>query len=320
MGSDNAVLKPGQLSDLLHQIESEKDMPTDTWLGKRSHPRRILGVPVRVQVISDEGLGPPSTHWLLNISEAGMCLTSHCAFEEGLALWVEFQVNGQSWGGRMRVVHRTPLAGTYRLGLVLEEPSDEVSATSSGLRRTGRPGHHEVAREKRRKQQETLWLDTVRTEIRKASQAHRLARRTWGLLGVSVKQQIRKAVEQLAEGPALPEANLQRKTPRLPAGGDARIVFQIGGRWRQLPARLLDVSRGGVRVVVPAEVDSEAAEWELLGRIDLCPGMTLVVGLEVDSETLWIPAEVVRCEQPRGDVRDLGLQFNTPKSLRAFQH
>ncbi len=315
-----------RLVEVIDSVASEQELPTDVWTGKRGYPRRTLIVPITIRIIEQDGsLGPATTQWLQNISESGISITSHHKFDEDQILHVEICVNGTMWGGEMRVVHCTGTVSGYKFGLELKDPLPAQSTPSPT------PWPVELERRKqprilpdpthrfRRAQRTHTWLEQAKAEIRKATRAYNLARRTWGLLGVSIQKQIKKVIEQFPGQLAPAVANERRKLQRHRTNVDAHLVVHSSAQWRQFPARIVDISEGGLKVEVNFQSSEDPAEWELHGEFSFYVGMAIVVGLGAEPNTLWVPAEVVRCGQSDGELQHLGVKFNTEKALEAFE-
>lgn len=300
------------LSDFLDSV-SEADTPYDTWGGRRSHLRQKLGIPVTIQRIGKGGeLESPRTEWLQDLSSSGIGLISKYPYEPREIVQVTMCVNGVTWSDRMSVVHRTQSLAGYRFGLTLLDPPK----TDDRARKLGSRIGSELATI------ETSRLMRMKDEITRAVRAYSLARRSLGLLGTSVRRQVTTAIETIANFATAAidpqQADERRGEPRVPSKCCVSIVVHSVPRWRLIPARVVDISRSGVRVTIPLELDRDMIETELAGPTTFCKGMAVIVGLGSDPDVVWVPAEVVRWTKPDHQTQDICIEFVTPASLRAF--
>jgi hypothetical protein len=95
-----------------------------------------------------------------------------------------------------------------------------------------------------------------------------------------------------------------------------RAIVPVGNSWREVPARILDVSEGGVTLVMPRHLVTDLIEMELAGDLVIHIGMTLLVGLGYHPNCFWTPGEVLHCQDIGNDQVRVGVQFLTPDSLK----
>jgi hypothetical protein len=214
----------------------------------------------------------------------------------------------------MTVIHSTGTISGFKIGLTLKD-QPQPSINSSLVEATESVhGLPDPTKRLRKTYREQTWLDKAKDDIRRATKAYYLARRTWGLLGVSVQKQVQKVVNELPGEPTPAVQDERRKSQRRNTNASAYLVVHSTARWRQFPARVVDVSHFGLKAEVVLGQD-DAVEREF----SFCKGMVVVIGLGADPDTLWVPAEIVRSQELKGGVVQLGIQFNTPKSVEAFE-
>jgi hypothetical protein len=277
-------------------------------------PQRSLLIPVSVRFWDSPGPGDSYAHWLDDVSESGIGISSDYPFLEGQVLAVELCVNNTIWQDCMRIVHAGRTANGYRFDL---ESVDDPSGMALSNPATTR-GLPDPTRQLQRKARERAWLAQAKEDIRKATRAYLLARRSWGLLGTSVKKQIASAIQTMP-GTVKPTIDgCRRRHERRTVSGDTYLVIHGVHQWKIVAAHVVDVSTGGLRMAVPVTVEENRPNGGTGFQFEV--GTPVVVGLGSEPNTLWVPAEIVRVEDPCGGLRHLGLQFITPKSLEAFSH
>lgn len=275
-------------------------------------PQRSLLIPVSVRFWDCPGPGDSYAHWLDDVSESGIGISSDYPFLEGQVVAVELCVNNTIWQDCMRIVHAGRTANGYRFDLESEDPANVTTGSSAHPRELPDP-----TRQLQQKARERAWLAQAKEDIRKATRAYLLARKSWGLLGTSVKKQIAKAIQTMP-GTARPTIEgCRRRHERRAVSGDTYLVVHGVHQWKIVAAHVVDVSIGGLRMAVPMRVEENRSNGE---GFHFEVGTPVVVGLGSEPNTLWVPAEIVRVEEPSGGLRYLGLQFITPRSLEAFSH
>jgi hypothetical protein len=292
--------------------------PLDRWNGKRSGPRRTLVVPVWVRTLPESVADPGRMCRLRDVTDWGVGLRSQVPYQLRQNVWIELRVNNATWSGAMQVVHCTQTIGGYTVGLVMAgftDPKDRCDADSKAAPRPDATG--DPTSQLRETLREREWLVQAKAEIREAIRAYHLARRSWGLLGTSIRREIRRVVSNLP-GTVDTEKDTRRAHPRTQGAMDVQIVFCSHETWRRIPARLADASEGGVGLVLPYELIRDPAERERTGGFKAHAGMTIILGLGSEPNTLWVPAEIIHCQQPVGDLIRVGAQFLTSRSLAIF--
>jgi hypothetical protein len=302
MSVDSIEQITASLRELVDVIRDEEDVVVDRWLGKRAFPRYTLVVPVRIWTLGEEGPGTVFEYLSRDISESGIGFWSKFKFEPGQLVHVELCANKVVWRGEMRVRHCTETISGYKVGLKptgsspyrdmqpLEEEEDD--GLVAGLRRV-------------------VSLNKAKEEIDLAMRAYRLAQMSWGLLGSSVKKRIRRLVAELPAAPSQPVDACQRKHPRLHMKGDVHMLVPTNYGNKQVQARIVDVSEGGVSLLVGLEGLEDPVEEALGGKFEFVPQMHVFVGLGIPTDKVWVPAAVVQSQAAEGGGARLGVRFLT---------
>lgn len=263
-----------------------------------------LVIPVTIRSVDGVAPADRDRPSLQSASETGLVLSSRAPFGIGQILAIELCVNNTVWQDKLRVCRCESSGAGYHI--TLESPATPASTPR-------RDDGNDPTRKFQRLVRERAWLAQAKEDIKKATGAYLLARRSLGLLGGSVRKQISKAVAAMPGAPSAGNSDERRRHERRHTGGDTYIVLHSVKQWRLIAAQIVDVSEGGLRMAVPSRGDAASEGGE-----ELANGTAVVVGLGAEPSTLWVPAEVVRVEPDRGGVRHIGLQFITPKSLEAL--
>ncbi len=311
MSAEDLIPAESLLSFLGHVERTEK-LPFDEWKGKRAHTRRLLNAPIAVSRVSRNVAGPYANGTLRDISETGLCFVALSPYESGQELLVAFRVHDIIWAGRMRVSHCTETLNGYRVG------AEWMGDLQSRLLQTpDRPpsGPDQAAQ---RAAQDREWLKKMRPEIERAMRDYRLAKKTFGLMGVSVQKRIQQLIRSL---PPETEATVpapRRVHPRHRTPLETFIVLSIQAEWRRLPAAFVDLSEGGVGLLIPYNLTAGEIERAMTGDWFVYVGMPLLVGLQGAEGILWIPGEVVRTADPQDGIIRAGVRFATPRAMAFF--
>jgi len=278
-----------------------------------------MAAPVRVAVsrLRPESIDPAQWCVIWDISGSGLCVVTSSKFDLGEETAVTFSVRDVVWTGLMEVVHCTQTLNGYKIGLRALEP-DEAPAPGTTI---DVPHSVQTVREItafRRSSAEQEWIGMAKREIAQAMTSYRRARRTFGVFGVSINKRIRQMIDELPPPAGERGAESQRKHRRLGTKIETFVVFSAYGDWRRLPAAFVDVSLGGLGLLVPHDLVTSQAEREMAGDWFVYSGMPIMVGMQTESETLWIPAEIVRVEEPSQDIVRAGVQFATPRAMEFF--
>jgi hypothetical protein len=294
------------LAELISVLEIDEHALGDGGTGKRSTPRFPLVIPVSVRAIKEDGPGPETTCRLWDISATGMCTTSYFRFEEGQRLLVELVIEDIGWCGEMRVMHCTQTISGYKIGLRLARPEEKLAEDAI------------ATSESRSARQDRDWLPQTREEVARSMKGYQRARQTWGLLGLSVRKLIRKAIHELPEVVPEEETEGRRLYARFPADIDTHLILAAGYGWHRLAARIENISEGGMRLLLNEDVVQTGAEREMMGDCTVREGMPVMVGFGSEPDTVWVPAEIVRCEPPVEGMVRVGILFETPAAIEFF--
>lgn len=297
------------LADLVASAGTECLELTDRWLGKRRDPRVALSIPVWVRFPAPDGFGPPCRFTLRDVSRRGIGLYAHLAFPCDQTVHVDLNVNDLAWSGRMCVRHCTETIGGFKVGLELIGDVPEPALPKPPP--TNAPAAPPADPFKRR-----ATLQQLKTEVRKAVRAYRLAQSSWGLLGIGVRQRIRRIVERQAKSIPTGPKDCQRRQPRVALDTGTRVIVPMSHSWHEVPAQILDVSVDGVTLVMSSQIVTDPIERELTGDLDVRVGMTLLVGLGYEPDRLWIPGEVLHSQDAGPNRVRVGVQFVTPSAMK----
>jgi hypothetical protein len=163
-----------------------------TCLGKRRHYRVNLTLPVRLQLINEQGKtqGPALTARSRDISEQGLGLTVPSNLGEHRHFKVELFTTIGSLIGRMETLHCTQAIGGYRVGMRWVEPvqtnARPQQQSQSNLGLSMAPG---------KPQSEIITFQQAREEIRQAMRKYYVASISSGLLGLSMEREIGRVIE-----------------------------------------------------------------------------------------------------------------------------
>ncbi len=310
--SPDTLVVPSSLQDVLSQADSAACTVKDRWLGKRIMPRTALATPVWVGFPSETGFHPPVQMTLRDVSRKGIGLYSHRPMETGDVVLVRFSINEVCWSGPMRVRHCTETVGGFKVGLeAIEQAAEDQDARPRGGSEHAQDSGTGV-------EMVASSLTRIKAEARKAAQAYQRARMTWGLLGTAVRKQVQRIIEGLSpQGPLLQAGGLRKQSRRLTNSGTV-VVFRLPHSWRQVAARIVDVSEDGVGLLLPSGLVNDLVEREMAGDVAARVGMILIVGLGAEPHRLWIPGEVVHCHSTGDGLIRAGIQFATPASQEMF--
>jgi len=249
---------------------------------------------------------------LRDVSLRGIGLYSHRAMQTDEVVLVRFSLNEVCWSGPMRVRHCTETISGFKVGLeAIEQPQENKETCPS--KASDRERHSAASMEL-----VTSSLARVKAEARKAAQAYQRARMTWGLLGTSVRKQVQRVIEGLSpSGPVLQAGGLRKQSRRLTNSGTV-VVFRLPHSWRQVTARIVDVSEDGVGLLLLSQLVDDPVEREMGGEVTVRVGMTLIVGLGAEPHRLWIPGEVIHFHPTGNDHVRAGIQFATPAAQQMF--
>ena len=295
----------GSLAELLDDAQLSEEGEPSAELDYRSSPRFMLFLPIHVRTPTGSGLGPAHGYQLTDISNSGLAFTSAHPFEPGHSLLVELCANNTYWSGRVQVAHCTKTLSGYVVG------GEAVESLPS--HNEPPPDDHAAGRRQR-----IASLDQLRGEIHQVVRSYRLGRRTWGLLGASAKENIRKVIAAL---PGLSSENGEegyRESERMRTRGDVQMVLALNYGWKRLHPRIVDVSEGGVGLRIPLERLDDQVERDLAGEFEISPKMFAILGFGSEPSTLWIPARVVDCVVDTDCMLRVGVQFDTGEALDAF--
>ena len=310
-----AVARVQTLQEFVRCFEFDLECPQDTWNGKRISPRRILLAPVWLRRPGQAASDPGTRCFLWDISEDGASIRSLAAWKPGERVWVDLAFRGTLWSGAMRVMHCTRMVSGYRVGLEVTQREGPAMDPCAGIfEGVEADAASDPTRPLRASLHERAW-EKAREEVREALRSYKRGRRSWGLLGKDVNQEIARALRGLPSEAMDVGENRRRKWPRMRTWGDIRV---FGADWRRLRARILDVSQGGAGLTFPLELVEDPIERALRGEYRLRPGMPVMLGLGAGPETHWVPATLVHCRPPADETIRVGVAFVTSQPLEAF--
>jgi len=305
MSVKNVQPEHGSLEFVFENIEPlAQSEPVVIKEDRRRAPRRKLHVPVWVRVVIGNHLSPAQARQLVDISASGLGIVSKVSYELGQVMMIELCVNNITWSGLMKVVHCSETAGGYKVGLTT------ITAHVGDAR------HPEQL--VGRRPSDATTLKQLQEEIPKAMRAYRQARASWGLLGTPVQKNIMRVIANLEPIEENRPKDTERKHRRLQMKGDVHLVVPTyyGGKW--LRAQIQDISEGGAGLLLPFNLTPDDIERELAGHFRIAPGVPVIVGIGTSPNTVWLPAEITRCEKPENGTTRIGVAFNTPASREAF--
>lgn len=276
-------------------------------LERRAEGRRTAILPVRVHFGSADNPLEVRLAWLDDFSEHGLSLVSDEPFDPGQELLVELCANHHPCTGRLEVVHCTPIDERYRIGLRVLQTAEEVVS-----------GQADSVAESEHQESDRQWLSQARLEFARMFQAHRVARETWLQMGSTVGALIERACRQLPSPGDLSEDSGRRRHPRHTADFAAHLVVQASRGWRRLAIQVTDVSEAGLCVLLPHEELDDPAASASIGDCVLHVGLPVMIAIQEPHETLWLPAEIVRCDYNGTTAVTLGMELVTPASLQFF--
>lgn len=283
---------------------------------RRRSARRNFNLPVWFRPITPAGLGETSMQSLCDLNANGVSVFSSQPFAKNARYRMELVANNTCWTGDVRVLHCQEVFSGYLVGLVSEQAADTLRGQTHRVAPIRDAG---IMPLELSPELEQNWLAVVREDLRRVMQAYRQARRTWGMLGTPAQQVVKGMVESLPGLPARETRGSRRRTPRLEPDLDVYVVVELTHRWRRVPARLIDVSEGGVGLLLPLELIQDPSERELTGSLRVRVGLSLIVGFMSKKDTIWVPAEIVRCSPPRDGILRVGAQFATKRSLDSIR-
>jgi len=307
---DNAAqaVESVTLTDLVSAAEISGQEISDRWLGKRRDPRIALSIPVCVHFPNADGFGPACRFTLRDVSRRGIGLYSHMEFSPDEVIRVDLNVNDLTWSGEMRVRHCTETVGGFKVGLELEGDVPETTQPEPPHQCTPPAPLPRVVRRR-------ATLEELRAEVRKAVRAYNLAQSSWGLLGAGVRQRIRRIVSRQAGNETAQTQGSNRRQDRVAVDTGTRVIVPVNFSWREVLARILDVSEDGITLVMSNQIVTDLVERELTGELNVHVGMTLLVGLGYEPDRFWIPGEVLHCQSVGQDRVRVGIRFATPSAM-----
>ena len=305
------------LYDLL-DLEIPESLKKETANAQRIELRDRLFVNVFVRELTDEGLGLAREYPLRDLSTGGMSITSPEPIEIGSVFEVEGCINHRTWKGRLQVVHSTLADNQYKVDMQLidqpdvpQQPRAHRIAALPPIELPGRPWTHAGA---------DSGLAQVEIDLDQVRKAVIAAENTWEQLGKTVRKLILKAAGDLPEA-AKPEPQTEtnhRKHPRQPMNLDADMIVTGSQRWQRLTIHVTDVSEGGLG----AEISNDQLDNETIaqdgGECVLHVGLPVMMAFGAEPDTIWLPAEIVHCDDGRPDSVNIGVQFITPRALQFF--
>lgn len=288
----------------------------DKWLGKRTCPRILMTLPARLRLLDEAGTvqGPAFTARSRDISERGLGLTVPYHLEPLKTFQVEmFTVIG-TLVGRMQTLHCTQTLGGYKLGMQwigVPHGSDALSMQppTSKLGLSMPPG---------KPQSETLTFEQALDEIRQAMRKYYVASISKGLLGLSMEREIGKVLDTLPtpEDQAAQQES-RRRALRHPVEGQVHLMVSTPQGHEMSNNEIADISSGGARVLLvpPNAVEScgkppQDMPWP--------HGTHITMGMWTTTGTLWLPAQVVHCDQQSPELVFAGLEFTLDKVIQDF--
>lgn len=305
------------LYDLL-DLEIPESPKKETANAQRIELRDRLFVNVFVRELTDEVLGPAREYPLRDLSTSGMSITSPEPIETGAVFEVEGCINHRTWKGRLQVVHSTLTDNQYKVGLQLidqpdeaEPPRTERTTALPPIEFPGRPWTHAGA---------DSGLAQVEIDLDQVRNAVIAAENTWEQLGKTARKLILKAAGNLPEA-AKPEPQTEtnhREHPRQPTHLDAGMIVMGSQSWRRLAIHVTDVSEGGLG----AEISNDQLDNETMaqdgGECVLHVGLPVMMAFGAEPDTIWLPAEIMHCDDGRQNSINIGVQFITPRALQFF--
>jgi c-di-GMP-binding flagellar brake protein YcgR len=306
MSSGTQAPNMQKLSQIVEALGPITGDDRDTWLGKRAHRRSNVILPVRLRVLgaSEKPSGPAFAARSRDISANGLGLT----VPEELDLHRQFQVEvftvKGTWAGRMRLVHCTQTIGGYKVGL--------VCADSDGFP-VQLPAEEELPAEAAAPSActddptQVLTLEQAREEVRQAVHRYQLAESTWGLLGNSMKKELKRLLENFPE----PQTSRIDREPRRSSyrhdvEGSVHLLVSTPGGYDLITTQIADISEGGARILLSANPQAQVEQ----GQQGWTRGIRAAVGIWTpEAGTLWIPAQIVHDGSPLFNERSVGLQF-----------
>lgn len=103
--------------------EARRTGETDSYAGKRSHPRSLWSVPLKVKMVSGRYAGEIVCANTRDVSLGGMGFFSRRRFE--IHTEVEVWVHRHPQGVRGKIMHVTQTIGGYVVGIAFDESSGQ---------------------------------------------------------------------------------------------------------------------------------------------------------------------------------------------------
>ncbi|NLX12781.1 MAG: PilZ domain-containing protein [Phycisphaerales bacterium] len=298
------------LNELLDRIDEVDEVVRDRWLGKRTSPRYALNIPVVIQVLTDNRVGPPVEYPLRDISDNGICFISKINICHGTWLRAQIEVNEACWSGNLCVAHCTETVGGFKVG------ADQAGPL--GRKITSDPSH-EITSSIQSRLREMESLKAIAEEIQTVIRAYDIARLSWGLLGTSLKKKILSIVRDLPPVADAPVEQCRRKHPRKVMCGCAQLIVKTNYGRKRIDAKIINVSEGGGCLQVRNSALEDPIERKMAGDLLIQPETTLMLGIGGPDEMLWIPAEIRRMQKLDKKETEIGIQFVTDKSLSSLK-
>ncbi|HOA73833.1 MAG TPA: PilZ domain-containing protein [Phycisphaerae bacterium] len=297
MASQTHVSDMQMLSHIMEAFGPITAGDSDTWSGKRAHPRQDLILPVRLRLVTGaENVREPAfTARSRDISCRGLGLTVPCKLEPHKHFDVEVFTDRGTWVGRMRLVHCTQTIGGYKVGLeCAAADGDEAEAAERDRCRSDESSS------------EILTLEQACEEVRHWLRRYQLAEVTWGLFGMTVHREVQRILRGFPPPPpSRIKLEPRRRNYRHEVEGSVHLLVSRPKGPELVTTRIVDLSAGGARVMLskePGAQPSDASGW--------VSGLWMAVGIWTpDQGTVWLPARAVHGGSPLFTEKSIGLEF-----------
>lgn len=297
-----------QLSEVIQLLGPIDRDEADTWSGKRANGRTSVLLPTRIRILDEQEnpQGPALTARSRDVSERGIGLVIPYPIDLLKHYQVELFTEMGTWSGRMKAMHCTQTVGGYKVGLESLDapPPPPLRQPATSLE------PQEVC------EGEPFTLEQAQEEVRRALRGYYRARRSLGVFGVNLEDEINRVIKAL---PPSDDCEIQvephRREYRHDVQGQVYLLMLAEGKPQLLAADIADISAGGARLVVPAD-EAEAVPAE----VGTAAGAETpaVIGLWTQSGTVWLPASVTHRENAENGAVSIGVQFGMVRGWQAF--
>lgn len=281
------------LSALIDEMPAHSAQPAEPSPEElRAAPRRSRQGVAWIRFLDESGPTESHGYELCDFSKTGLGLFSRHPLDPGQPVLVEMMMGDACWCGRMSVAHCTETPTGYRVGLASHVPlvREKIAPAVS-------------------ESDESHLAAQAKAKIGQMMKNDALARRTCGLLGVSIRKVISDTIRRF---PLLPNANRRgrRRHPRRRMTGQAHLVMPDGARWRVVHTDIVDVSEGGVALAAEWYWDQRCYDPRCEPRFGVELNNRVFVGLETRKERLWVTGRISNCTGTDDGRMRIGIAFD----------